>query len=134
MKVIFTKTNEVKDVSFGHAVNYLIPQGLAVKATKETLAKIEAKKAAAAEQKEKEEKKELELAKKFEGKEFIIRAKAGKNGRLFGAITKKELAGRLGVNKNIINLQDLIKKTGDYLVDLKLGGEKVKVKVRVEKE
>jgi len=141
MKVIFKKTGQIKDVSFGHAVNYLIPQGLAVQATDEAILKLQNKLAASKIEESliKNQKDSLKAAilSKLSGKELIIKAKAGKNGKLFGAITKKALAKTLGVEKQSIVLGKPIKKIGEHKINLKLGsgaGTTVTVKIEAKKE
>ncbi len=44
MKVIFKKTNEIKEVADGYARNYLLPQGLVTVATEEEIKRLENKK------------------------------------------------------------------------------------------
>ncbi len=132
MKVIFKKTGEIKKVSFGYAVNYLFPQGLAVAATKQAIEQLENKQLKEEEKKKSQERENKKLARKFKGEEFVIKKKAGKNGKIFGAITKKELAKKLSLDKKEILLEKAIKKTGSYQIELKFGNQRVKVRVRVE--
>ena len=132
MKVILLKTNEIKEVSFGYAVNYLFPQGLAVKATEEAVEKIRIKNQELKIRNEKETRKNKELAEKIKAKEFKIAIKAGKKGKLYGAVTKKDLAKLLGVEKTSIVLKDQIKKVGDYKIGVKFGSKRTEVKLKVE--
>lgn len=134
MKIIFTKTSEIKKVSFGYAVNYLIPQGLAVKATKLAIKQLESKKLREEKTKTEKEKENIRLARKFEGETIKIRSKTGKKGKLFGAITKKQLAKKLQIGKETINLSGTIKKIGEYEIELQFGKQKTKVKLKIEKE
>ena len=101
MKVIFLqdvkgkgKKGDVKNVADGYAQNFLIKNGLAKEATTASLSTL-------AGQKKAEEKHNAELlAKAKELKEFLekeetvvtIKAKAGEDGRLFGAIPAKQIA------------------------------------------
>ena len=132
MKVIFTKTNEIKDVSFGYAVNYLFPQGLAVEATKKAIKEIRIKNQELRIRNKKEIQENIKSAGKFEDKEFKMAVKAGKKGKLYGAVTKKDLAKLLGVEKTSIVLKDQIKKVGDYKIGVKFGSKRTEVKLKVE--
>ena len=101
MKVIFLqdvkgkgKKGDVKNVADGYAQNFLIKNGLAKEATTASLSTL-------AGQKKAEEKHNAELlAQAKELKEFLekeetvvtIKAKAGEDGRLFGAIPAKQIA------------------------------------------
>ncbi len=132
MKVILNKTNEIKEVAFGYAVNYLIPQGLAVLATDQAIEKLEKKekeKKGKAEEKSKENKKR---AQELQGKEFTTKKKTGKAGKLYEALTKKKLAKIIGVKAKEVILKEPIKKTGEYKIELKIGEEKIKVKVKIQ--
>lgn len=131
MKVIIKKTNEIKDVSFGYAVNYLIPQGLAVLATEREMEKRTEKEEREKVKKVEKSRKSRERAVRLAGKKFEIRKKAGKSGKLYGSLDKKELAEVIGTGKEEVVLKEPIKKTGEYEVGLKIGKEKIKVKVKV---
>ena len=134
MKVILKASGEIKEVAFGYAVNYLIPKGLAVRATAAEIKKLEIKQLKEKEMKTEEEDKNSRLFSQFSGKEFIIHAKAGKKGKLHGAITKKDLAKKLGVYKEVISLEAPIKKLGEYTIMLKFGQKQAKIKMTVEEE
>ena len=121
MKVILKSTNEVKEVSFGYAVNYLIPKGVAVRATDEKIRELENKRIRENETKNRESVENKKLLSKFTGKKINLKVKAGKKGKLHGAITKKEIAKKLGVGKEVIELEEPIKKVGRYQIGLKFG-------------
>ena len=131
MKVIILKTKEVKEVSLGYAVNYLLPKGLAVVATVKKLAEIKDNKLS----KEKEVKagnqKDRQSAEKLDGKVIEIKTTAGKSGKVHGSITKKEIAGKLEILKSNIVLEKPIKKLGEYKIQLKFGTTKATVKLKI---
>ena len=131
MKVILIKTSEIKEVSFGYAVNYLFPQGLAIEATEKAIKNIKIKNKKLRIKNEEKIQENKELAVKFKDKEFKMVVKAGKKGKLYGAVTKKDLAKVLGVEKTSIVLKDQIKKVGDYKIGVKFGSKKTKVKLKV---
>ncbi len=147
MKVIFLedvkgkgKKGEAKNVSEGYARNYLLPNKLAVEATKGNMKDLEAK------QKSQEKKKEEELEQAKAYKEELealnveIKAKSGEGGRLFGAISTKQIAETLAkmkkkVDKRKIMLDDSIRTLGYTNVPIKIHPEVVAtVKVHVVEE
>ncbi len=85
-------------------------------------------------EKEAAEKKAQEL----KGKTFKISAKLGDNGKMFGAITSKEIAEAVNnagieIDKKQIDLESNIKATGEYTIDAKLyTGVVAKFKILVE--
>lgn len=138
MKVIIKKTNEVKEVSFGYAVNYLIPQDLAVRATSKELKAL--KEAARLKIKKKEEKGEEDkaLAQKLADKKLIVKAKiqGRSKKKIFGRVTKKDIIKLLKADPKKVKvvLKEPIKKLGKHKVELQIGSQKVFIKVEVEKE
>lgn len=136
MKVIFKKTNEVKDVSPGYALNYLIPQGLAILATNEEIKRLDIKKLREDKKKEKREKENKALAEKIKGARIKISAKTGKAGKLFGAITKAKILKALKVDSKQVEvlLEKPIKKTGEYKIDLKVGSERISIVLLIKEK
>jgi len=132
MKVIFNKTKEVKDVPLGYAVNYLLPQGLAVIATAKKLKDLKEEKVKVKTEKTEDKLKNRQMAERLDGKVVNLKVTAGKSGKIHGSITKKEIAKELGVLKINIELDKPIKKVGEYEVGLKFGQVKAKVKIKVE--
>ncbi|WP_078556372.1 50S ribosomal protein L9 [Bacillus alkalicellulosilyticus] len=147
MKVIFLedvkgkgKKGELKNVSDGYARNYLLPNNLAKEASQGNVKNLEAQKKS--EQKKAEE--ELDAAKKYkEELESItvqIKAKSGEGGRLFGAVSTKQIAETLAkmkkkVDKRKILLDDPIRSLGYTNVPIKIHPEVVAtVKVHVIEE
>ena len=136
MKVILTadvkgqgKKGELKEVSEGYARNYLIPRGLAMKATADNLNALALKEKAKAAQAAKEKAKAQEYAKQLESCVVKVKAKGGENGKLFGSVTGKEVAEALKeqfgieLEKNRILMEENIKSFGSYELRCKLGYE-----------
>ena len=138
MKVIFKKTDEIKEVADGYARNYLLPQGLVTVATEEEIKRLENKKQEAERQKEEKKLKKIKEAKtiknKLKDKTVGISGKVGRKGKLYGAVTADILAKKLGVQEEEILLDKPIKRVGEYVVELKLGKKKTKIKVIVSPE
>lgn len=131
------KKGDVIEASDGYARNYLFPRKLAEEATANALHVVNAKK----ENERKKKLAELEAAQKLvaelKGKEVTINAKAGDNGRLFGAITNKDVAEvinsqfNLSIDKKKI-VVNTIKVAGTYEVEVKLYPEvSTKMKVNI---
>ena len=132
MKVILNKDvrgtgkqGQIVEVNDGYARNYLFPQKLATEATKQSMEKAQAQAAAAAHRAEQERKAAQAQAKELNGRKLTIYAKTGDNGRLFGAVTNKEIAARMeqewgiAMDKKNIVLKEAIKALGEYEVELK---------------
>ena len=125
------KKGQLVNVSDGYARNFLLPKKLAVIATPENLNAMrqqdKAKKAQMAAEKAEAE----ATAKKLESLMTKISAKAGEGGRLFGAVTAKEVSEALAaqhgitINKAKLVLDEPIKACGGYQIKAKLGYEVV---------
>ena len=136
MKVIFKvdvrgqgKKGEMKEVSDGYARNYLLPRGLAAEATADNINAMKLKEKAKAAQMAREKAEAQENAKKLEGVQVIVRARAGGAGKLFGAVTSQEISDALkeqfdiDIEKNKIVQAEPIKTFGSFQVKAKLGYE-----------
>ena len=136
MKVILTqdvksqgKKGQLVDVSDGYARNFLLPKKLAVIATAENLNTMKQQEKARKAQEAAEKAEAEALSKKLEGLTVKVAAKAGEGGRLFGAVTAKEisecLAQQHGLNiaKTKLVLDEPIKACGGYKIKAKLGYE-----------
>ena len=136
MKVIFNtdvkgqgKKGDLKEVSDGFARNYLLPRGLASEATVDNINALKLREKAKAAQLAREKAQAQEYAKKLEGVQVVIRARAGSAGKLFGAVTSQEISDALkqqfdtDIEKNKIIQSEPIKSFGNYTVKAKLGYE-----------
>ncbi len=133
------KKGQLVDVSDGYARNFLFPKKLAVEATPDKINAVKLSEAAAIRRAEIELQEAKDLAAKIDTLSVSINAKGGTGGRLFGAITNKEIAEALkeqhGIElpKNKIVLDASIKTFGGYEVKVKLGSEiSAKLKVTVK--
>ena len=131
------KKGEVVDAKMGHARNFLIPNGLAVEATKANLKKLELQKANAQEEAAYQLSQAESIQRDLEDKVITITTKAGNGGRLFGTITNKEVAEaieaayHLAIDRRKIVLEEKIKTLGTYPIVIKLHPE-VKLNMRVK--
>ena len=123
------KKGQLIEVSEGYARNFLLPRKLAVLATADAMNTMKlqekAKKAEEARQKAEAE----AIAEKLKSSPVKVTARAGANGKLFGAVTTKEVSDALqnqyGIElaKQKIVLDDPIKSFGSYQLKAKLGHE-----------
>ena len=125
MKVILTKDvksqgkkGDLINVSDGYANNFLLPKGLAMPATKQAINELEGKKGAEQYHKNMEEQTARNIADRLQEIKVLIKAKSGKEGKLFGSVTSKDVAEALkaqyniSVDKRKIDLPDGIKTCG----------------------
>ena len=133
------KKGEIITVSDGYAKNFLFPRNLAKEATAQVMSEVKAKNDSAAYKKETERKAALELAEKIKDSVITFKTTGGSDGRLYGAVTSKDVADKIKeqlgitIDKKKIVLNDNIKRTGEYTVKLKLYPEiSVEIKIIVE--
>lgn len=132
MKVIILKSKEIKEVSLGYAVNFLLPKKLAVVATKKKLSEIKKAEKEALEVKKQTGQDDRRMAEKIDGKVVTLKVKAGKSGKIHGSVSKKDIAKELKILKINIELEKPIKKIGEYDIKLKFGKTKARVKLKIE--
>jgi len=120
------KAGDVVKVADGFGRNYLIPRQLAVPANVRNLKALEHDRRVIEARAKKSRKSAESLAEKLSAISITLPAKAGEEGKLFGAITSRDIAEALekaGVpvdRKNVL-LLDPIKQLGDYKVKIKTG-------------
>ena len=119
------KKGQLVNASDGYARNFLIPKGLAKEANAQAMN--EYKNA----ENSKKYKQEQEIAAAenaksvLDGKTLEIKTKAGKSGKLFGAVTSKDVSlnikqqYNLDIDKHKISMND-IKDLGTYTAKIKL--------------
>lgn len=147
MKVIFLqdvkgqgKKGEIKELSEGYVRNFLLPKNLVKIASEGNVKTLEAQKKSESKRKEQEKQDAVELGKKLEELNIQIKAKAGEGGRLFGAITSKQVAEALAslgykIDKRKIELSDAIRTLGTTQMIVKLHPQvKATIKVQVTEE
>jgi len=129
------KNDEIIEVSDGFAINYLIKRGLAVPETKSSIAKLN-------KELEKKYDKEQEVIdqcekvrKKLENKEIIFNVKTGKEDKVFGSISSKQISEELKkqgfeIEKKHINIDESLDTIGTHNVKIELH-KKVKFDIRV---
>jgi large subunit ribosomal protein L9 len=147
MKVIFlqdvpnvAKAGEIKEVANGYARNLLLPRKLAVLAKSSAASILEAQQKAIERQHTRMQSEMSELASQIDGKEVVLKARAGAQERLFGSITSADIAAELQnigltVDKKKIELEEPIRQLGNYEVTIRLTKDLIpRIKVTVATE
>lgn len=145
MKVIFLKDvggvgrkGQIKEISDGYALNFLIPQGLAEQATPEKQAVHEKHVAEEAAVRAEEMKKLETTVQSLEGGRVELSVRATEKGGLFKSISAQDVAKALkeqlkkDISGELIQLEKLIKETGDHVVAVRVGEKKAKLTVAVK--
>lgn len=123
------KKGDLLEVSEGYGRNFLLPRGLAELATADNLNLKRQADEAQARRVALEQQNARDIAAKLKDLKVEIKAKGGAGGRLFGAVTAKEISECLsqqhGINiaKAKLVLDEPIKSCGGYQVKAKLGYE-----------
>ena len=147
MKVIFLKDlrgqgkkDEIKEVKDGYAENFLIKNGYAIKYTSKSNEILN-------KQIEKRNKDEIDLIKEcekikneLEKTSITFKVKTGKDGKVFGSISSKQISEELSkkgykIDKKKINIKDQINTLGTTLVNISLHSKVIaSVKINLIKE
>ena len=142
MQVIFLKDlkgqgkkGEIKEVADGYAVNFLIKKGIAVKKTEASLNKLSIEKENNRLLDEKNTKEAKELSDKLKNVVVSFTAKAGKEDKMFGSISSKQIKEELDklgyhFDKKQID-SEMINSFGFHNVDINLY-KNIKGTIRVE--
>ena len=120
------KKDQVIHAADGHARNFLLPKGLAIPADTGNMNNLKAKNESIEYRKGEDLKEAKEIAERMKTLTLKLTVKAGDNGKLFGAVTSKEIAEALKsqfnivVDKKKVLLSESIKEAGCRKVDIKL--------------
>ena len=120
------KKDEIIEVSSGYARNFLIPNKKAIVADNVNLNKLEGKKSKESHIKELSLEHAKEIKKIIEKETLVIKAKKGKDDRLFGTITNSEISKELkkkydiDIERKKITVENPIKIVGEYIITIKL--------------
>ena len=132
------RKEETVNASDGYAKNYLIPRGIAVEATVGNVNEAKNKQQAAKDKKQRELEQAKEFAARLENKTVTIKARAGDSGKLFGAISGKDIADAIKsqydaeVDKKKIVLHEPIKTAGEHQLEIRVyAGVTVNINVNI---
>lgn len=119
------KKGELCNVSDGYARNFLFPKKLAVEANAAAMNELKNREESKAHHIAEEKKSAQNIADTINGKQVVINAKAGESGKLFGAVTAKEIAAAVNltfgveIDRRKMQVAD-IKQFGEYTAEVKL--------------
>lgn len=116
---------EVVEVKPGYARNYLLPQGLALRATEGNLNRIREEQRHEERAAERVRERAEALGERLQGRSLTFNVRAGEDGALYGSVTVQDLVDRLAddgleVNRERIELEEPIKELGVYNVAVDL--------------
>lgn len=120
------KRGDIVDVAEGHARNYLLPRGLAMKASSGAVAQAAAMRRARDLRDAADRESAETVAQALVAKVITIEVKAGQGGRLFGSVTAADVAAAVEAQTGIhldrrqLLLDDPIKTLGEHVVPAKL--------------
>jgi large subunit ribosomal protein L9 len=145
MEVILVKdvdtlgeSGNLVNVSDGYARNYLFPRSLAILSTTGAREDLKRRAAKIEEKNKKKHEADLKVAQTIESVGVLsLQARAGEQGKLFGAVTTKELASLISeksgvtVDRKILKLSQPINRLGEYDVEIKLS-QRVTAKLSIQ--
>ena len=123
------KKGQMIEVAEGYARNFLLPKGLAVLATADAMNTMRLQEKAKAKADAEAKAAAAEIAEKLKGLQVKVASKGGEGGKLFGAVTGREIAAALkeqhgvDIDSKKLVLDEPIKSFGSYQVKAKLGFE-----------
>ena len=123
------KKGQMIEVAEGYARNFLLPKGLAVLATADAMNTMRLQEKAKAKADAEAKAAATEIAEKLKGLQVKVASKGGEGGKLFGAVTGREIAAALreqhgvDIHSKKLVLDEPIKSFGSYQVKAKLGFE-----------
>ena len=123
------KKGQMIEVAEGYARNFLMPKGLAVLATADAVNTMRLQEKAKAKADAEAKAAAPEIAEKLKGLQVKVVSKGGEGGKLFGAVTGREISAALkeqhgvDIDSKKLVLDEPIKSFGSYQVKAKLGFE-----------
>lgn len=132
------KKYDIKEAKDGHALNLLIPQGLAVHATDKNVKDVEIKKKNDLEHRKIQEDLLLMNLKELDGIKIDMAEKANAKGHLFAGIHKEQIIPeikrqvKIDMLSEFLILEKPIKETGEHEISVKVADKTVKFKLVVK--
>ena len=125
------RKGDLLEVADGYARNYLVPRGLAMKATKGVVAQADAMRRNRQAKDTRDKTAAEELASRINATPLRVTVRAGEGGKLFGSVTNADLAealsaaGGIEIDRRAIELPEPIKELGPAEVMVRLHPEVV---------
>lgn len=120
---------DVVTVKPGYARNYLLPQGKALRASKDNVAYFDAQKKVLQEQSDQQKKDAQKLAKKIEGLKVPLIRAASESGQLYGSVNTRDIAQAVAetsgeaVIRSMVKINTNFKTIGLFPVNIQLHPE-----------
>jgi large subunit ribosomal protein L9 len=134
------KKYDIKDVNDGHALNMLIPRGMAIAATPAAIKRVEADKAKMAGEMKIQNELLAQNIKAIESTTLTISGKANDKGHLFAAIHAEQIVkelhtqARIEIDASFVELEHPLKEIGEHTVTIKApsAGKSAQLKIVVK--
>ena len=116
---------DIVKVKPGFARNYLVPRGIALRASKQNLAIAEERKRVIKNRAGRAQKVYIDLSNSITKTELTIEVQVGEEERMFGSVTSQDihqalLDNKISVDRHAIQLEEPIKALGVYNVPVKV--------------
>lgn len=145
MRVIFLqdvqrvgKRNDIKEVNNGYAMNFLIPRKLAMIASPQAIADLQARSKTIEIEREVQNDLLIRNLEEIKGKVVHMKGRANEKGSLFSAIHEKEIAEamkaehRADIDPEFIVLEKPVKETGEFDIPISIKGKESSFKLIIE--
>ncbi len=130
-------TGDVVDVANGYAQNFLMPKGLAMRATEGAANQAEAMQRSQVLRDVKERAGAEELGQQLQAQTIAIQARVGQDEQLYGSVTTSEIAEAvqaqtgIALDRRDMSLEEPIRTTGTHQVDMRLHSD-VRIQITIE--
>ena len=130
-------TGDLVDVANGYAQNFLMPKGLAMRATEGAASQAEAMQRSQELRGVKEREGAEELGQQLQAQTIAIQARVGQDEQLYGSVTTSEIAEAVQAQTGIVldrrdmSLEEPIRTVGTHQVDMRLHSD-VRIQITIE--
>ncbi|MFL3020075.1 MAG: 50S ribosomal protein L9 [Acidimicrobiales bacterium] len=130
-------TGDLVDVANGYAQNFLMPKGLAMRATDGAATQAEAMQRSQELRGVKEREGAEELGQQLQAQTIAIQARVGQDDQLYGSVTTSEIAEAVQAQTGIVldrrdmSLEEPIRTVGTHQVDMRLHSD-VRIQITIE--
>ena len=130
-------TGDVVDVANGYAQNFLMPKGLAMRATQGAANQAEAMQRSQELRDVKEQADAEELGQQLQAQTIAIQARVGQDDQLYGSVTTSEIAEAvqaqtgIALDRRDMSLEQPIRTVGTHQVDMRLHSD-LRIQITIE--
>lgn len=132
------KRYDTKTVSDGHALNLLIPRGLALAATPDAIKRLGLEKSRIEGERKVQEELLAQNLKGLSGVVLTVSGKANEKGHLFAGLHREEIVKELSAQAHLdidpysIQLEHPLKEVGEHAIQVKAAGKSVSFKLIIK--